>query len=301
MNRKKKIIIFTDIDLDGAMSYLLFSWFKGYNIPVIPARVGDFRNVFEKWMQRVDITTYDHIYILDLDVSNCIDLVDRENVVVIDHHLTHVSNKDRYHKAKLFIKEGTSCSRLIYNLLYKKSKTEITAAYKYLVLLVDDYDSYTLQLKESYDLNLLFWNYQGDRVRKFVSEFNSGFNGFTKKQTDIIKFHKKKVAKYISDLEMFSAEIPISGKRYKFVSAFADSYINDIADHILKVVRADVGVVVNLNTQRVSLRKEKGVDVDLSQLAVKLLSGGGHHYASGGKITDQFMIFSKMFKPINTE
>ena len=299
MSRKKKCIIFTDVDLDGAMAYLLFSWFKGHDVQYITVRAADFHDSFYQWTQKVDPKIYDQIYILDLDVSQTsVDLVDMDNVVIIDHHLTHVHNKHKYTNAKVFVREHTSCARLIYELLHKKSKTALTDAHKHLILLVDDYDSYTLQLKYSYELNLLFWNYQGDKLKKFVTDFRDGFTGFTDDHKKIISFHKKKINKYVSQLQLYGANIPINGNYYKFVSTFADKYINDIADYILREGKAEVGMVINLESNKVSIRKQKGVNLDLSDLAKKLLDGGGHSYASGGKITEKFTTFSKLFEPI---
>ena len=98
MSRKKKTFIFTDVDLDGAMSYLLFLWFRKSHIPYITTRVNDFGGSFGGWLKYHDQNDYDNVYILDLDVSDHIDLVDHKNVVIIDHHDSHVRNKHKYKK-----------------------------------------------------------------------------------------------------------------------------------------------------------------------------------------------------------
>ena len=189
--------IYTDIDLDGAMSYLLFLWFNNNkHIPYISTQVGDFNNSFAKWSKYRDMAKYNSIYILDLDVSqDSATLVDRDNIVIIDHHTTHVENKDKYNKAKHFIKEETSCCRHIYNLLHKQSDIKLTDQQKHLMLLADDYDCYNLKLKGSHELNLLFWNYQGDRIKKFVSDFSNGFSGFNADQLKAINFYKRGIKK----------------------------------------------------------------------------------------------------------
>jgi oligoribonuclease NrnB/cAMP/cGMP phosphodiesterase (DHH superfamily) len=226
-------------------------------------------------------------------------MVDLDNVVIIDHHTTHVNNKHKYTKAKHFIKEETSCCKHIYNLLHKQSDVQLTDQQKHLLLLVDDYDCYKLQLQGSHDLNLLFWNYQGDRVAKFITEFKDGFHGFTDDQLSIIKFYKKAIQETISNLDIFTATIPIGDNTYNIVSTFASKHINDVAHHIINDNGADVGIVVNLESKKVSFRKDKAIDIDLSKLANKLASGGGHKYAAGGLLTDTFMSFSKLFKPLS--
>jgi oligoribonuclease NrnB/cAMP/cGMP phosphodiesterase (DHH superfamily) len=295
-----KKFIFTDFDLDGCMSYLLFLWFNsGKRIPYITVNINNFNKSFKTWSRSSNPDRYDHIYILDLDTSQeSLDLVDRSNVVIIDHHDTHVDNKDRYKRCKSFISDRPSCCRHIYELLAKQSDVVLSDAQKHLILLVDDYDCYNLQLKHSHSLNILFWNYQGDRLSKFINRFNNGFDGFTDEEQSVIKFYNKKIDRVISDLKLFEAEIPISGTKYKFMSTFATECINDVAHHVIDKMGADIGVVVNLNTNKVSYRKNKSIDLNLSTIARKLNSGGGHKCASGGVLTPDFMNFSKLFRPI---
>lgn len=289
------------MDLDGAMSYLLFLWFNNDKyIPYISCRVTDFNKTFCNWTKAANNPPrYDNIYILDLDISqDSAKLVDKDNVTIIDHHSTHVTNQSKYKIAKTFITEKSSCAKHIYNLLHKQSTVKLTDAQKYLLLLVDDYDSYNLQLKESHSLNLLFWNYQGDRVTKFIRDFKTGFTGFSDKQQTAIEFYKRSISQLLADLSAFRADIPINNKQYKFVSAFASTHINDVAHHIINEYDADVGIVINLKSKKVSFRKNKNVDIDVSAIAGKLVQGGGHKYAAGGSLTDKFLTFSKIFKPI---
>jgi len=296
MGSDKKKIVFTDIDLDGAVSYLYLSWVSGTQLPVITTRVNDFKNSFQGWLKWHDPSNYDQIYILDLDVSqDALELVDLPNVVIIDHHDTHVQNKHLYKNAKTFITEKTSCARHIYDLF--KNKTTIADEQKFLVLLADDYDCYKLQLPQSHELNLLYWNYQGDKLAKFRNDFNDGFFGFTEDQQKTIKFYKRSIELVISELQLHSATIPINGKTYTCISTFASKHINDVADYILKQTGADIGFVVNLETHKVSLRRSKDTDIHLGNLAKSLLDGGGHEYAAGGLLNDKFMQFSELFSP----
>ena len=165
--------------------------------------------------------------------------------------------------------------------------------------MVDDYDSYTLKMPQSYHLNLLFWNYQGDRLQKLYDEFNQGFNGFSKDQQNIINFYQRKLENIKKDLDVHWAEIPIGDKKYKFVSVFASECINEVADHIIKNYKADVGLVVNLKSNKVSLRKNNKCTLKLGSLATKLFDeGGGHDESAGGILCDNFLKFASVFKPM---
>ena len=296
MGGSKKKFVFTDIDLDGAVSYLCLCWISGKQLPVISTRVSDFKKSFEGWLKWHQIDQYDQIYILDMDISqDSLELVDHPNVAIIDHHSTHVQNKHLYKNAKVVIEEKTSCARHLYDTF--KTKSNLTDEQKFLILLADDYDSYKLKIPQSHELNLLFWNYQGDKIAKLRTDFDKGFHGFTSDQTKIIKFYKKSIDQVLSELQLHSAVIPIGGKQYTCISTFATKHINDVADHILKISEADIGFVINLDTSKVSFRRSKTANIHLGNLAKSLTGGGGHEYAAGGILNDKFMQFSKLFRP----
>ena len=300
----KKIHIFTDCDLDGATSLLAFQWlFEPKSLTHTIVRVNDFRETFLEWQKTHSLDKYEKVFILDLDVSqDSVDIVDHEKIVIIDHHDTHVTNKDKYKKATTIIEQYSSCAKLVFN-TFKKSN-ELTNYQQLLILLADDYDCYKLELKESYDLNIVFWSYQGDRFQKFAKDFGNGFFGFNKFQNNIINFHKRKLQRLKDSIEVHGATIPIKNTPTKFVSTFADSCINEIAEHIIVKHSADVGMVVNLRSKKVSIRKSKKCTVHVGELCQKLLGGGGHEYAGGGVFSDKdvpnekFLGFTKLFSPI---
>lgn len=296
----EKYFIFTDCDLDGAGSYLMWKWFTGKEPDRIVVRVNDFESKYKYWLSQGNLNKYDRVFILDLDVSrvDCLDLVDNDKVTIIDHHQTHVDNMHNYKHAKTFIKKESSCTKMVYN-MFRKTDHILTSEQKMLIAMIDDYDSYTLKIPQSYHLNLLFWNYQGDRLEKFLKDFHSGFTSFTAEQQNIINFYVKKLENIKNELSVHWAEIPIGKQKYKFISVFATECINEVADHIIKNYKADIGVVVNLKSNKVSLRRSKNCDMSLGSLATKLFDeGGGHDDAAGGIICDKFLQFSSLFKPM---
>ena len=70
-------------------------------------------------------------------------------------------------------------------------------------------------------MNTIFWNYQGDKLAKFVKAFKHGYTGFTDEQKGIIQFYKNKTQHVLDTISVFEAHIPINGKTYKFTGAFA--------------------------------------------------------------------------------
>jgi len=300
MTKDKNHFIFTDCDLDGAGSYLMWPWFTGKYPDYRICRCTDFDGGYKAFLSNGGLQKYDRIFILDLDVSrsNCIDLIDNEKVTIIDHHKTHVECKDVYKHAKTYIEEETSCTKLIYK-LFSKKENPLTDNQKLLIAMIDDYDSYQLKIPQSYHINLLFWNYQGDRLAAFLDNFKQGYRQFTDKEKNVISFYLKKLENIKNDLDVHTAYIPINDNRVKFVSVFADQCINEVADHIIKNYKADIGIVINLKSNKVSLRKSKTCPISLTSLGEKIFDEtGGHADAVGGILCDKFLTFSKVFKPM---
>ena len=154
----KKIFVFTDSDLDGAASLLVLHWVLKANpgdIKFQTVTVSNFRKEFLLWAAENSIENYDAVYFLDLDTSSSSDLIDNKKSIIIDHHETHDASK--YKNANTNISVTTSCAKLLY-LHFKDKLTSLTNEQKYLIALANDYDSYTLKLTESYNLNCAFSN-----------------------------------------------------------------------------------------------------------------------------------------------
>jgi oligoribonuclease NrnB/cAMP/cGMP phosphodiesterase (DHH superfamily) len=295
----KNIHIFTHNDLDGAGSLLALIWAfpedKITYTTVNNNKASNFTNfITTEWGKT--LSDYDSVFIVDLSLpEKDIHCIDKNNVIFIDHHKTSLPLK--FNNAKSFIKVYSSCAMYIYNIF--KNIIDISKKQKELLVYIDDYDSYTLNFKTSKDLNILFWDYYSTTISTFLSDYSEGFVPFTELQKNIISFNKQKLQKLTTSLNFYSASISVQSKTCKIVSTFADTFINDVAEHIFQKYKADIAIVVSLEQSRVSFRRRKGLEVDVSALSQKLCDGGGHEAASGGKITDKFLSFSKMFTPIN--
>ena len=296
-----RIFVFTDFDLDGTTSLLELHWalkVKPGQIQYKSTTVSNFRREYLSWLNEHKPDNYDKIFILDLDVSGSADLVDRNNFVIIDHHLTHVKAKDNYKNATVNVVETTSCAKLV----YKHFNLQLTPEQKFLVALANDYDSYALQISQSYEINCLLTNLQksagGQKADKFMARFYEGFKGFTAQETNIINTHIALRDKTIKELNVFEGKVSIGGKERRVIGTTGNKFVNEVCDHLIKKLGAEIAFFVNPDVTHVSFRKNKTCDVDLSKLAAKLCEGGGHEYAAGGKITESFMNFTKLLTPV---
>jgi len=295
----KDEIIFTDMDLDGSCSYLIHTWAQQKKSKVVTLKVSNLREKFLSWLNHHKLEEYKQVYFFDLDTTEIQDLIDKKNVCIFDHHKTH--KEEIYKTAEYYIDhKAESCSKI----LYQHYNTigllgNLTVEQKHLIALVNDYDCYQLKFPESNKLNFLFWYKNGNKLQNFINDFEHGFHGFTNEQNKIISYHFYKFKKLTESLQLFTCDVPVSKKKYTFVSAFADQYINDVAQYVIDNSNCDVCMLINLNNKRVYFRKKKDVDLDLGKFAKKICNGGGHEYAAGGELNDVILTLSKDFIPID--
>ena len=176
----KAEIIFTDLDLDGCCSYLAYCWLTQTKPKAITIKVSSLREKFLAWLKRNKLSDYKTVYFFDLDTTEIKDLIDKKNVTIFDHHKSH---EEKYKNATTIIdKECTSCSKLIYR--HYKVNANLTNEQKKLIAFANDYDCYELKFPESNKLNFLFWYKNGDKLQNFITDFESGFHGFTNDNND---------------------------------------------------------------------------------------------------------------------
>ena len=294
-----KTKIFTDCDLDGAGTYLMYKWYTNFKGEVEICSQSNFNKTYKSWAAKNNPEEYDKVFVFDLDVSTDanLPLVDKKNFVIIDHHDTHIANKARYQHAKTILKDTTSCCKLMYQLLKQKyPDKKLTQEQKYLALLVDDYDSYQLKVPDSYKLNVVLWNYVGKRLEQFERDFANGFHGFNQQHKNIIHLNEKKVKRIISELQVYDGKISVGKNKINLYATFCTESLNEVAQHVINTYECDVCMIVNMNTKRVSFRKnkERVPDLDLGKLAATIAEGGGHKDSAGGKLNDNVMAVAKM-------
>jgi hypothetical protein len=253
------------------------------------------RSEVSKWLLKNKMEHYDEIYFVALDTCLIMDLVDKENVKIFSHHQEVKRCKDSYINAKVAVLEfGSTVLGLYRHLKDKLSDRKITAEQRKFVALVDDYISYRLIERElSVGINMLYWNYQGDKTLKLKERFNEGFNQFDENELKIIDFYKNKIKKIVDASEFYVGDVKIQGVFRKVIATFADTCINEVASELTNL-GYEIAIIVNIDTQKVSFRKNHHSNVDLSKVSQSLTEGGGYKNTAGGIITEKFMSFTKL-------
>ena len=61
----------------------------------------------------------------------------------------------------------------------------------------------------------------------------------------------------------------------------------------------DVSIAVLLEQKRIAVRRHPNNDkIDVSKFVQRIASGGGHESAAGGNLTEEFVEFTRMLKPL---
>ena len=285
-----RILIFTDYDLDGAGSALFIKWLyrdKITELVIVETTESTISNDFK--VRESMVNMFDKVFVLDLDLNEGqTNIVDKGNVVVIDHHTQHVYNKHLYKNAKVVIEEFNSCVGLIRDKF--GSAANRTDHQEKLIDYIDGY-SYTNKPTESLQLNAVYKTYNNPKTIKFIKAFEGGFRPYSILEKNSIKLHMTKWVEQLSN-QVFTGVI----KSYKTVSIFANFAVGEVAHYIISKHGADIGVVINLDNKTVSFRRSKTSDVDVSVLSKAFCDGGGSPAAAGGNLTDRFANLTKDFK-----
>jgi len=286
------IAVWTDNDLDGSASALAIKLIynhKATSFFIKDVNDYDLTSYMGSWMD-LNYDKYDLIFITDLFIPDkLISCVDRPKVVIIDHHKSHEAVAARYKHATVCIQTYTSCVKLIWDKFNKKKLID-NQLIDTLFRVVDDYDSYQLKYDETLKLNAVYYSWNKPRVDKFIDRFQGGLDEFNIQEQNAIKLYYNKLKEQLKTTTYYVGKI----KNYKVISCCTDFAVNELAYFSLKKFNADIAFIVIPSTNRVSIRKNKNTcELDLSKLAELLCDGGGHAYASGGKLTDKFLNFTK--------
>jgi len=284
-------IIISHIDLDGIVSYLAMCWALNKKVRLYGTTPKKLEADVAKIMETHDKNV--PMYFLDLDVSKVGSLIDRENVTIIDHHKTNIYP---YKHAKNTVVNFTSCAKLIY-LNYLKDK-DISIAKKTLITLADDYDSNTNATPLSEELNIVYHN-TNNKIQSFIEDYYDGFKPFDKFKTNIISIYKKNRDQYLKTLKPFFGKFVFEEEPVTVSAVFCDNYVAECCDYIFKKYDVDVVIAVLVEQKRIAVRRNsKNHTVDVSKFVQRIANGGGHAAAAGGNLTDEFIEFTKMLKPL---
>lgn len=291
----KKIQIVTHTDLDGVVSYLVMCWLYGAKLDVIGTTPMKLEEDYQKLINSGK--EWEKIYFLDLDVSKIGQLIDNKNTVILDHHKT---NLYQFERALPYIYNETSCAKLIYDTFFKNTNKTINSAQKTLIALADDWDSNTKVTPLSEHLNIVYHS-MSNKFESFVQDYFNGFYPFDKFKLNTIELYKKHRKEYIEGLNPYFGTVEFDGtKNIKVGAVFCEKYVQECCDWLLQNFQADIAIAVMLNKKRIAVRRNSGYsNVDVSKFVQRIASGGGHEAAAGGNITDEFIEFTKMLKPLS--
>jgi oligoribonuclease NrnB/cAMP/cGMP phosphodiesterase (DHH superfamily) len=282
-----RVFCWVNSDLDGIGSTILLgNLFK--NFEYRHCFFGKFEEQYIPWAKE-NAEDYDKIFIVGMVLDqNLIKKID-------DHRVVFVSDRPDDFKVWDSTKIQEECSSTT-KLLYKKfkEKVEFTKDLKKLFLYVDDYNSYDLKHEETKYLNALYRKSGGNRFINFVNRFWNGFDGFTTTEVKLADSFFKELDDEFVDMKVFSGE----WEGFKVVSTISKFSVNELAHLIMENFTGDAVIVMNPDTQFVSFRKYKGSKVDIAKMAANLCDGGGGEWASGGKITKEFLKFSETLNEI---
>jgi hypothetical protein len=294
----KNELLIINQDLDGAGCYTVYNWFNK-NVPeVFFVTQKKAEGMIKSFFERKSLADFERITVLGLDVSGFEDVLDCKNVIIITAHNKMSELKYNFKLAKAISKvDGSSC-RLAFS-IYKKLFPDIkpTEHQKLLILLIDDACSKTYALKQSKQLETLYWVSKSfERVFNFYENFKKGFFEFNDFQKRQIAAFQTKCENLIDSLQLYYIKLPIKNKHYSFYATFADSCFQEISDHLCNNYNADIVAVVNLEANKVYFRRSKVCDVKLNKLAKNLCDGDGYEYAASGSMTETFVNFTKLLK-----
>lgn len=293
-----KHIIFTDYDLDGVGCYMCYLWCHDNNDDVkhrvIRVGISNLRDKILDFLRKDKFENYNSVYFFDLDCTEVSDLIDYKNVIIIDHHDSHIQNKDVYQNCKTVLKPYKSCAQLVYSIFSKYYSFIISKKRNTLIKLISDYDSYELKYPESIKLNYII-RFMDKGFENFIKYFYYGFEPFSNEQKRVYLFHLNKVEQIKSKIQLYKGNL----KDYSVVFCFNDNYINEICDYALCETNYNICIMVSLTKKKVYFRRNKNFDkVKMGVLAEKLCNGGGHPEAAGGELTEKLLNTVKTFEEI---
>ena len=291
MNKEPIVIIHND--LDGVCSYIVLCWALGKKLSYVGTTPKKLEADVDKLLARVGEDT--PLYFLDLDVSKIGEKIDRKNVVIIDHHKT---NLYPFKNATTKIVDYSSCAKLVYKTLIEPKGIEITTAQKTLIALADDHDSNTKATPLSEDLNIVYHSTK-NKFESFVEDYFDGFKPFDKFKTNTVLLYKKHRAEYLEALNPFIGTVEFEGTPVLVGAAFCNKYVAECCDYLFEKYKVEVAIAVMVDQQRIAVRRSPTNHmVDVSKFVQRVANGGGHAAAAGGTLTEEFIEFTKMLKPL---
>jgi oligoribonuclease NrnB/cAMP/cGMP phosphodiesterase (DHH superfamily) len=105
---------------------------------------------------------------------------------------------------------------------------------------------------------------------------------------------------HLRELKPFFGKVEFDGVTVNVGAVFCEKYVQECCDYLITKHNVDVAIAVIVNQKRIAVRRSpNNTSVDVSKFVQRIASGGGHEAAAGGNLTEEFMEFTKMLKPID--
>lgn len=288
--------VFTHGDLDGAVSLLAFLWARQdatIEYEELFNNTIDDRLVLYKEKTINKPTTL----VMDFSLRETFLNFDSSEFVFIDHHKNSEKFIDQFKNAKVLFKDTTSNTALIYNTFLKENQN-LTKDQKYLIALANDFDCYDLKLKDSYDLNILFWSEYRGKFSKFIDDYYFGFKPFTENQIKLINNEKYLGCKLAESYQKFNGSLKIKGETFNTLAVIGEKYNLLAIDCLINKYNPDIFFFINIKSEKVNMRKNPNIKTfEIGNFAEKICEGGGNSNSAAGKLTPVFMEMMKNLKP----
>lgn len=312
---------FTHTDLDGVSCAVLSHLFARQNDASIIVNYcdrGKNRNIdcaVNKLLDLIDLSKSESVkprprlvIISDISITN--ETAERLNeyrsddfhILMVDHHMPN-DFVQYVPWAHINTSPETCATKLLYEklqefILHGEIRLRGSWAMDMFVNDVCRYDTWSFEVDDnSYQLNVLLGLLGMDRFRSFACGMLSEHRPMIVSQTmytDVITNISDERKAYCNMKASTVQKVQLTGKRIGVV--FAERYISQLADTVLKKYPdLDACAVVNMPAS-VSLRSRKDSDCDVGELA-RCLGGGGHANASAYLIDkpDEFFIKRLLF------
>lgn len=283
-----KVFIWANSDLDGVGSVILLGHVYK-DIEYCGVFFGDFESKFLEWREE-NYDKYAAIFVIGMPLDqSLVNKLDDKKVIFVSDRKEDL----KVYESKLLSEECTSCSKLLFKKFSKNPDKAIPQSVKEFIVYVDDYNSYKLKTSEAKYINAIYRKSGSKRFYNFINRFWDGYDGLSDKETNTADLFFKEISNELQNLELYKGTF----KGFSVVATFSKMSVNEIAASLLEVYSPDVVIVVNIDTQFVSFRKREGSSADVKFMAENLCGGGGGEYASGGKMGQKFIDYTKELSP----
>lgn len=285
-----KDLLITHTDLDGISPIILMN---------ITEREFDFKSIeineVEETFQELfttDLSQYTNIYITDLTIPESIytRLIEMNNVLVFDHHETHLyATKYNFTTIKVSDFGHLTCgTELFYNYLkklYPHLDTPLIREYVDLVRQIDTWDFTNLTLaKQVGALPFIYGKKEfikslSKRLKKNKEKFE--LTAFEKRY---LKIKKEEETNFIESKNKQMVKYLIEGRKCGVV--FASNCNKSELGNVLATNHPELDLIIIIDTAKAISYRTAHDDIRVNDFAT-LFGGGGHQKASGSSFDDE--------------